>query len=126
MVTEKAGPVSPAISPGTGDRRCEIREPLDQRVTVTSLPNMEVSFVGRLTDSSFSGLGLAVPWPLKEAAWIAVEWDAVFALGWIVYCKEEDSEYHAGIRTSYIIHDRTGSHMRPYSMKAQLSRILFV
>ncbi len=95
-------------------------------MTVTSLPNMEVVFAGRLTNTSFSGLGLALPWPLKESAWIAIEWDNVFALGRVVYCAERDSEFHAGLRTNYIVHDRTGSHADFRSMKVHLSRILSV
>ncbi len=89
------------------DQRRKPREPLDLPVILTVLPNMEISIPGRLTDVSHSGLGLSVAEPVPPGTWIAAEWGDTIALGSIVYCIETNGEYHAGMRTDYIVFDRT-------------------
>ena len=89
------------------DRRCEMREISSQAVTITNLPDREVSILGHLTDISPSGIGLILEWPLCTGASCAVEWDDVMVFADVVHCYDAGGLYRAGLKTSYIILDRT-------------------
>jgi hypothetical protein len=89
------------------DRRCELRGVAGQAVTITVLPHMDVCIPGYLTDISSLGLGLKLAWPIGSRASFAIEWGDTLALAEVVYCIEDDSKYHVGLRTSYIVLDRT-------------------
>ncbi len=91
------------------DRRREPRELQDRPVNLTSLPNMEISLPGQLTDASYSGLGITTTEPVLPGRWISAEWGDTLVLGRVVYCIETDSRCDLGIRTDYVISDRTGS-----------------
>ena len=64
---------------------------------------------GHLIDISSSGIGLILEWFLNPGASLAVEWGETIVLGEVVYCVKEDMYFRAGLRTSYIILDRTMS-----------------
>ena len=102
------------------DRRCEYRTTSNQKVIVTELPETRVSFRGHLTDSSSHGLGLRLVLPLEAGTNISVEWNDTIVLGQIVHCCKSDGKYHAGLRTEYIILDRTQSrHSTPASEESR-------
>lgn len=91
------------------DRRSELRASADQAVTITGLPEMEVLMPATLTDLSSFGLGLNLEWPIKPGASFAVEWEDTVVLAEATYCVQQGDHYHAGVRTNYIILDRTVS-----------------
>jgi len=89
------------------DRRSEPRISAGQTVTITGLPEMEVLMPATLTDISSFGLGLNLEWPIKPGASFAVEWEDTIILAEATYCVQQEDRYHAGVRTNYIILDRT-------------------
>ncbi len=93
------------------DCRGETREASGLTVTVISLPSMDVTLRGTLSDLSKSGVGLLMGRPLRPGASFAVEWDDTIILAQVVYCLKEARNYRAGLRISYIILDRSGSEM---------------
>ncbi len=94
------------------DRRREERKSLDVHVTLTCLSTPAPPLTAQLTDISTFGLGLKLQQPILVGNTVAVEWNSTVALGEIVYCGSADgdgsSNYQAGIRTDYLIIDRTG------------------
>ncbi len=96
-------------SPIYEERRRHSRTRLNQRVFVTVLGKVMRSLRARLVDYSYNGLGLEVTANVKPGLVLAVEWDGTIVLGEVVYCRAGASQrvFHAGIRTDYIILDRT-------------------
>ncbi len=89
------------------DLRSESRDSSGRAVTITILPAMEASMPAHLLDISSSGAGLILEWPLNPGASVAVEWDDTVVLAEVVHCSGSDGYYHAGLKTSFIIIDRT-------------------
>jgi hypothetical protein len=96
-----------------GDRRQEIREQSDQPVTITVLSAREISFGGYLIDISRCGMGLLTKQQLNRGVTLGVEWGETIIIAEVVRCCREATHYHAGLRISYIILDRTGSKALP-------------
>ena len=91
----------------TRERRGEDRERFEQDVIVTNLGEEKTTFPGNLTDCSAYGLGLRLPVRLTKGTTLAVEWGDTMVLGEIVYSRQKSSQYRIGLRTDYIILDRT-------------------
>ncbi len=91
------------------DGRSDAREASGLSVTVISLPSRDLSAVGTILDISRSGVGLRIGRPLKPGASMALTWDDTIILAEVVYCIKEEKNYRAGLKTSYIILDRTGT-----------------
>ncbi len=91
------------------ERRRYSRTRLNHRVVVTVLGKVMRSLRARLEDYSYNGLGLEVTADVKPGLVMAVEWDGTIVLGEVIYCRAGASQrvFHAGIRTDYIILDRT-------------------
>jgi len=93
-----------------GERRREVRERISTRVTISDLANLKEPFPGRMVDTSTSGVRLAVSKPVKAAASLAVEWDDTCVLGDVAYCIADNDTYLVGVKTNYVIFDRTRFH----------------
>ena len=92
------------------ERRREHRESAQRRVTITNLAQLKVPFPGKIVDTSNSGLKMVVSKPLQSGASLAIEWDDTCVLGDVVYCSETELKYTVGVRTNYVIFDRTPYH----------------
>ncbi len=92
------------------ERRRELREDHLRRVTVTNLAQLKVPFAGRVVESSFSGMKLTLGQPVRAGSSLAIEWDDTCVLGDVVYCIEDSAKYLTGIKTNYVILDRTRFH----------------
>ncbi|HYK88868.1 MAG TPA: PilZ domain-containing protein [Acidobacteriota bacterium] len=91
------------------DRRQELRTSSKETVTVTNLTAAWMHFTGQLRDLSSHGLGLILSLPLETDTTISVEWEDTIVLGQIAYCHKCSGKYHAGLRTEYLIYDRSQS-----------------
>ena len=106
---EAGNMIEAARSTDFEERRRQDRETLEQRVVVTSLTKQRRSFQGKLVDYSYSGLRLMLPRQFRVGTVLAVEWGNTMVLGEVMYCRAGSSRQlrYAGIRTDYIILDRT-------------------
>ncbi len=77
---------------------------------MTCFQNADLSLAGRLSDISESGMGLILRMPVAVGSSVAVEWGEVIAFADVVHCgPAQDSSYRLGLKTSYIVLDRTAS-----------------
>ncbi len=91
------------------ERRRETRERISRRVTVTNLAQLKLPYPGRIADTSFSGLKLCLGKPVDTAASLSIEWEDTCVLGDVAYCIEDNAGFLVGVKTNYIILDRTRS-----------------
>ncbi len=94
---------------GFKERRREPRERFCKQVVVTNLAQLNLPFPGRAVDSSESGLRLTLATPLEAGASLAIEWDDTCVLADVVYCVGNGDSFLVGVRTNYVILDRTHS-----------------
>jgi hypothetical protein len=79
------------------DSRQEARLEVDQEVAVTLLGDVETTFTGKIVNISGRGLCLASRETLPAGAALKIELADTLILGEVIYCRAQESGFHAGI-----------------------------
>lgn len=94
---------APATLDQQSDQRQSQRHPVTQSATVSVLGAASAVLQGEIRNVSKGGTQVEIPQPLGTGSLLKIEYDNNLILGEVVYCRQEQTVWIAGIRIEHTL-----------------------